>query len=320
MNQHKELAVVPEADLAAGLDAWDDAWARRDAAALRALLRPDAVLHADGLLLKCDVVGADAIVALNERYFERWRYAHEVAATAVNADKRSALGCWVDVELARAERGGAPELQPPSAVVGFWRLAFDPAGKVESVTFLRQLNLEEAGRRLLDPSKAAHGGLEPGRYRGGPAPDAAARAAFRAAAEAYSRVWQGDEDADARVGDILTDDFSELDLMRGEGLAGRAAFVDQVRRLHDPAAGGAYEKEAASFDIGASRDSRVAIVHWGAAARVGGERVRQHGFSLLAFEREGARIREAVGLRSPSAPERCAILRADAFAHAREEQ
>jgi hypothetical protein len=96
--------------------------------------------------------------------------------------------------------------------------------------------------------------------------------------------------------------------------------VDQIRRLHDSAAGRAYEKEAASFDIGVSCDARIAIVHWGAAARVGGERVRQHGFSLLAFEREGARIREAVGLRSPSAPEHCAILRADAFARAPEEQ
>lgn len=308
------------ADLLAALGRWDAAWAARDADALAALLAPDATLHADGVLFRDDLRGAEAVAAVHRRYFGRYEFCHVCVATAANPDTRAAFGFFVDRDSRRAGGEGA---QGGADVAGAWKLRFNAdASAVTDIFFLRQLNPEEAAHKMADPDKWAPVGLdiEEQRRIAGAATageDPSKAAAARSAAEAFSHLWASREAAAYGAKAVLAEGLRVVDLTHGGANQGRDQFCVGLNRVFD-----SWEPVGENeVDVGVARDGCTAIVHWVSSGREKGaahgtpER-RMYGLNLMKLDDTGNKVVESVGFRQLAPVERAAALRPDAFAHA----
>ena len=303
--------------------------------------------------------GADSIVAVHRRYFEKFQYEHSLISCATNTDTNAAFGFWQDREVQRTPGQGA-EGQESTTIAAMAKLVLNnDCSAIKDIYFLRQLHREEAEHKLRDFQAIAKGGIDAQRFISrpvteGPSASPEKLAAVKKAAERFSNMWHTGDISDSA--EFLEDDMRSVDLMSGGEKVGREEFCNMVKE-----AVAKMKPTHGSIDVGVSADVRFtnfhlfwhpsiwhrefgspavlfisskftvaviflqgtsAMVYWESSWKVPEKQDEMHsvyGLNYLEINPTTGKIKESAGFRQLSVMEREKVLKPDAFAHAAKE-
>jgi len=286
---------------------YDSALSSENVDAFGEVLDQNITIHADGITLKQDVKGLEAVKQYWKKYFDTYQFKHEVIAGAVDKDDKVAFSFWADVDVKVKDtsslKGGdkiSKEHTQPITTLGVFKHEFGSDGKIKETWFLRQLSRDECARKLKNTPDFDKLKLDHTKYKGSDEKPSEERAQkMQTASEKYSKIWETGNPSAAD--EIMIDDVREVDLLYGQEVKGREAFKKMINQVFQNWEQG----EAGSGNIAVSAGNK-AFIHWSCGGKekdTGKTSPSVYGMTVLNFNND-ARITEVFTLRQPMGSEK----------------
>jgi ketosteroid isomerase-like protein len=285
---------------------YDQALTNQKLDSLNEVVDQNIVIHADGITLKQDVKGLQAVQQYWQKYFDTYEFKHEVIAGAVNKEDKVAFSFWADVDVkvkdpSQLVKGDkiSDEDTKPLTTLGVFKHEFGSDGKIKETWFLRQLSNDESARKLKQKPDFAKLAIDHKKYQGSEEKPSEERAQkMQTASEKYSKIWESGNPAAAD--EIMVDDVREVDLLYGQEVKGREQFKKMIQEVFKN-----WEQHGAGSGTIAVSAGNKAFLHWSCSGKeksTGKEVPSVYGMTVLNFNNE-AKITEVFTLRQPFASE-----------------
>jgi len=286
-----------EARLLAVSKRFDAGLSRFDLSLWEEILAPNVILHKDSVTLFDDLHGAKTVTGYFQEYIKRYHYEHMPVAGAVDEHDDVAFSF-------HADKGVTPKGQTgktATTTLGMFYHVFDKHDKIKEIYFLRQLQHDEAERKLQHVPDIASLGINPDHYKGsGEQPSEERAQKHEHVASLYNQIWRtGDA---SHADDIFAKDANLYNLIYGSKQQGVESFKQMIHSVFKE-----WNPKDHKSTVAVSAGNK-AFIFWRTTGDYKGDWSKVYGLSLLVFNSE-CKIAEVLTFMQPFPSQRRELLK-----------
>ncbi|KAK9836009.1 hypothetical protein WJX81_005706 [Elliptochloris bilobata] len=291
------LKTEREARLLAVSKRFDAGLARFDLSLWDEVLAPGVILHKDSVTLFDNLHGAKTVKGYFQEYIKRYHYEHSPLAGAVDEHEDVAFSFHVDKGVLPKGATG----KTATSTLGMFYHVFDSSDKIKEIYFLRQLQHDEAERKLQHVPDIASMGINPDKYRGsGETPREERAEKHEHVAAIYNQIWAtGDP---SKADEIFAKDAHLYNLIYGSKQVGVEAFKGMIHGVFKE-----WDPKEHKTTIAVSAGNK-AFNFWKTTGVYKGDWSNVYGLTLLVFNTE-CKISEVLTFMQPFPSQRRELLK-----------
>jgi len=261
------------------------------------ILSPHVVLHKDSVTLFDDLHGAKTVTSYFQAYIDKYHYEHQPLAGAVDEHDDVAFSFHVDKGVAPKGVTG----KVATNTLGMFYHTFDSQDKIKEIYFLRQLQYDEAERKLQHVPDISSLGIDPEHFKGsGERPSEERSQKHEHYASLYNQIWRtGDA---SKADEIFSNNPNLYNLIYGSKQKGVDSFKSMINNVFKE-----WEPKEHKSTVAVSAGNK-AFIFWRTTGVYKGDWSKVYGLSLLVFDSE-CKISEVLTFMQPFPSQRRELLK-----------